>query len=75
MDDFKNEAVALKKEKGLMIGDFKSIEYIPGRMMMSRLSNPETVVDIKGSYWSLGRLSSSYRGGGGGGAYSNGALG
>lgn len=70
MNDFKNEAVALKKEKGLMIGDFKSIEYIPGRMMMTRLSNAETV-DIKGSYWSSGRLSSSY----GGGAYSNGALG
>ena len=75
MNDFKNEAVALKKEKGLKIGDFKSIEYIPGRMMMTRLSNADTV-DIKGSYWSSGRLSSSYGGGGGGGgAYSNGALG
>lgn len=75
MNDFKNEAVALKKEKGLSIGDFKSIEYIPGRMMISRLSNAETV-DIKGSYWSSGRLSSSYGGGRGGvGAYSDGALG
>lgn len=49
MNDFKNEAVALKKEKGLKIGDFKSIEYIPGRMMMTRLSNADTI-DIKGSY-------------------------
>lgn len=52
-----------------MIGDFKSIEYIPGRMMVTSLSNVETV-DIKGSYRSSGRLSSSY-----GGTYSNGALG
>ena len=64
MNDFNNEAVALKKMNSLMLGDFKQIEYIPGRMSMVSNNNTdfETFDARRSSYRSSSRLSSQGKG-------------